>query len=226
MLGMSNVGEDKYNGSWSVLGLEGNKLKLISTGCVAENICLGNEDDGCYKFDENGDYTGVNPEIVDLNGDGDLEFEKSIWSYTHSVETLDTIARESTGIDSARCIRRDDFLSLDGFGLSSPEYYRESWFFDDPYIMYSDHLGKHSSDGDVQFFVNMSDLLSENVVRWNVVEISKDHPANTFEVIEPPHDLTGRSIYEECGCDAYGMWLADPYPKAAMRLRLCVFWTP
>ena len=111
-----------YKGDWQVLGLEGGKLKLVSTGNVNSNsVTLGKTDKNVYKTNAEGnlilDGEGnkiLKDEIVDLNGDGNYDFEKAAWSYAHAVDTLDEVAQKATKIESARSITIDDIYGIIG----------------------------------------------------------------------------------------------------------------
>lgn len=104
-----------YKGTWTVIGVEGDKLKLVSTENVSSNVKLGEEDPNVYKKDAEGNITTeLKDEIVDLNGDEDLEFEKAVWSYTHAVNTLNEEAKKATGITSAESITIEDIYDIIG----------------------------------------------------------------------------------------------------------------
>lgn len=100
----------KYEGSWQIIGIENDKLKLVSTDNVANQI-LGYEEEIFNEKDENG-----NPKIniVDTTGDGDTTFEKSAYSYAYAEETLNKKALTATGIKTARSITLDDIYSIIG----------------------------------------------------------------------------------------------------------------
>lgn len=104
-----------YTGTWTVIGAEGDKLKLVSTANVSNNVSLGKTDQNVYKKDAEGNITTeLKDEIVDLNGDEDLEFEKAVWSYTHAVNTLNEEAKKATGITSAESITIEDIYDIIG----------------------------------------------------------------------------------------------------------------
>ena len=110
-----------YTGTWTVIGVEGDKLKLVSTTNVSSSVILGKADKNVYKTDEAGnsilDGEGnkiLKDEIVDLNGDEDLEFEKAVWSYAHAVNTLNEEAKKATGIISAESITIEDIYDIIG----------------------------------------------------------------------------------------------------------------
>ena len=105
-----------YKGTWTVIGVEGDKLKLLSTGNVTDDVVpLGNIDENVYEKDSEGKITNnLKSEIVDLNGDEDLEFEKAVWSYLHAVDTLNSVAKEATGIPSAESITIEDIYNIIG----------------------------------------------------------------------------------------------------------------
>ena len=110
-----------YTGTWTVIGVEGDKLKLVSTTNVSSSVILGKADKNVYKTDEAGnsilDGEGnkiLKDEIVDLNGDEDLEFEKAVWSYAHAVNTLNEEAKKATGIISAESTTIEDIYDIIG----------------------------------------------------------------------------------------------------------------
>lgn len=100
----------KYEGSWQIIGIENDKLKLVSTDNVANQI-LGYEEEIFNEKDENG-----NPKIniVDTNGDGETTLEKSAYSYAYAEETLNKKALTATGIKTARSITLDDIYNIIG----------------------------------------------------------------------------------------------------------------
>ena len=85
-----------YTGTWTVLGAENGKLKLVSTTNVVENVILGKED------------PKVPAELEEIYKEENLDLEKAIWSYLHVTETLDKYAKTATGITSARSINIED----------------------------------------------------------------------------------------------------------------------
>ena len=105
-----------YKGTWTVIGVEGDKLKLVSTTNVNNsNVALGKTDQNVYKKDAEGNITTeLKDEIEDLNGDEDLEFEKAVWSYANAVNTLNEEAKKATGITSAESITIEDIYDIIG----------------------------------------------------------------------------------------------------------------
>ena len=105
----------KYLGTWTVIGVEGDKLKLVSTENVISYVTLGKDDPNVYKKDTEGNVTTeLKDEIVDLNGDENLEFEKAVWSYANAVNTLNEEAKKATGIASAESITIEDIYDIIG----------------------------------------------------------------------------------------------------------------
>ena len=90
-----------YTGTWTILGVENGRLKLVTTTDVTTNyVILGKEDSNAP--------TDLK-EILDREGEEtNLNLEKAIWSYQHAVETLDGHAKTATGITSARSIKIED----------------------------------------------------------------------------------------------------------------------
>lgn len=96
-------GEQKeYNGTWTVLGVEDGRLKLVSTSNVVENVILGYEDNKAKE---------ANPLVDGQQLTDAIKFQRSIWSYQHVKETLDEYAQQETGIKGARCITIEDLES-------------------------------------------------------------------------------------------------------------------
>ena len=81
-----------YKGTWTVIGMEGDKLKLVSTSNVSK-YSLGYAD----------------PKAIGIN-----DSEKAIWSYMNAETTLDTVTQDITGIESARSINLDDLYGIIG----------------------------------------------------------------------------------------------------------------
>ena len=103
-----------YTGTWTVIGAEGDKLKLVSTTNVS-SVSLGYTDQNVYKKDAEGNITTeLKDEIVDLDGDGYLTVEKAVWSYAHAVNTLNEEAKKATGITSAESITIEDIYDIIG----------------------------------------------------------------------------------------------------------------
>ena len=87
-----------YAGDWQVIGLEGDKLKLVSVNNVKENVELGKTDKDVYIKNEAGNpTTKLIDEIEDLNGDENYDLEIAMWSYEHAEEKLKRIVKETTG---------------------------------------------------------------------------------------------------------------------------------
>ena len=91
---LKSLGETggRYKGTWTVIGTENGKTKLVSTSPVT-SYTLGYEDQ---------------------NATGADNLEKSIWSYKNAENTLNTAAKEATGISSARSVNIGDIESLAG----------------------------------------------------------------------------------------------------------------
>ena len=107
-----------YTGTWTVIGVEDGKLKLVSSKCVKYGVEVGQFDSGVFVKDENGIITTtVKPEIIEIYNfkeDDGLKLEKAIWSYQHAVETLNGHAKTATGIESARSIKVEDIYDIIG----------------------------------------------------------------------------------------------------------------
>ena len=113
-----------YEGTWTVLGTEHGKLKLVSTTDVASSITLGLNDPEVYVKDKDGNITTtLKPEIVEVydkeGEETNLELEKAIWSYQHSVETLNEHAKTATGIESARSITIEDLEAKEVLNITN-----------------------------------------------------------------------------------------------------------
>ena len=58
--------KSSYTGTWTILGVENGRLKLVSTTNVGSSVKLGKEDPEVYVKDENGNpTTTLKPEIVE-----------------------------------------------------------------------------------------------------------------------------------------------------------------
>ena len=88
--------QSAYTGTWTILGIKNEKLKLVSTSEVV-NCELGGHDLKAIQGLPNG-----------------TEYDRSIWSYKNAVNTLDTAAKEATGISSARSIKIEDIYEILG----------------------------------------------------------------------------------------------------------------
>ena len=117
--------KSSYTGTWTILGVENGRLKLVSTTNVTSyNVKLGEEDPEVYVKDEDGNpTTTLKPEIIEIfdkaGKETSLDVEKAIWSYQHVVETLDGHARTSTGIISARSITIEDLEAEDVLNITN-----------------------------------------------------------------------------------------------------------
>ena len=104
-----------YKKTWTVIGVEGDKLKLVSTEDVSGSVFLGTKDPNVYKKDAEGNITTkLKDEIVNLNGVRNLEFKKAVWSYANAVNTLNEEAKKATGIPSAESITIEDIYDIIG----------------------------------------------------------------------------------------------------------------
>ena len=112
-----------YNGSWTVIGEENGKTKLISTTPIA-SYTLGYADPMAI-------------EAISIEGEEPTKSEKlerAIWSYKNAVSTLNKVAKEATGIDSARCINVEDIEKLVGinnFLLYENDSTKDRFYFND-----------------------------------------------------------------------------------------------
>ena len=108
--------EGKYNGNWVVIGVEGDKIKLVSEENVASSVKLGKTDDNAYEKDAQGNVTTtIKSEIKDYNSDGEVgEYDIAVWSYANAVKKLNDKAKEGTGIESARSIKVEDIYDIIG----------------------------------------------------------------------------------------------------------------
>ena len=118
------IEESEYTGTygsktgetWTVIGVEGDKIKLVSTQDVASSVKLGKTDDNAYEKDENGNVTTtIKSEIQDYNSDGEVgEYDIAVWSYANAVKKLNEKAKIATGIESARSIKVEDIYDIIG----------------------------------------------------------------------------------------------------------------
>ena len=93
-----------YKGTWTVIGVEEDKLKLVSTDSV-ETARLGCMDPGAIAK-----ITVANEDSITA----EKKAERSIWSYINAITTLNTKAQEGTGIASARSIALEDIYEIIG----------------------------------------------------------------------------------------------------------------
>ena len=105
-----------YRGTWTVIGVEGDKIKLVSRDNVASSIKLGKTDDNAYEKDAQGNVTTtIKSEIQDYNSDGEVgEYDIAVWSYANAVKKLNEKAKIATGIESARSIKVEDIYDIIG----------------------------------------------------------------------------------------------------------------
>ena len=151
----------KYNGKWTVIGVENNKLKLVSSANIGGNVLLGKNDTNAINA------ANETLQNTDLNNDGIIENanidsntseisnqEKSIWSYNHAVETLDYEAQSRTGIPTARSIRINDIESILNIQDSNKgEEYNKIYvyyFNSTKNKIYSKTFPAGTSDGDIK----------------------------------------------------------------------------
>lgn len=100
-----------YTGTWTILGVENGRLKLVSTTNVGSYVTLGKTDPNAPADLE---------EIFDIAGEEtSLDVEKAIWSYKNAVNTLNTAAQTATGIASARSITIEDLEAEDVLNITN-----------------------------------------------------------------------------------------------------------
>ena len=132
-LGIEDI---KYKGKWQVIGVEEDKIKLVSEGSVKLYNKLGYDDPIVYKKDVDGTVINeVIDEITDTNGDGTIgDLEKAAYSYAHAVETLNKVASNATGIEGARSVTIEDIYGIIGENsVYKGSYYgrRNKYYCDD-----------------------------------------------------------------------------------------------
>ena len=94
-LGIEDI---KYEGEWEVIGVEDDKIKLVSASNVTNTAYYLGYDDS---------------EAKEAVADED-NLKRAIYSYTHVVDTLNKVARESTGIKGARSVTIEDIYGIIG----------------------------------------------------------------------------------------------------------------
>ena len=95
-----------YTGTWTILGVEKGKLKLVTTANAGGNVTLGKNDPKAPAYSDL-------EEIFDKAGETtSKDVEKAIWSYQHAEETLNNYAKERTGIASAISITIEDIEEI------------------------------------------------------------------------------------------------------------------
>jgi len=106
MLGESNS-TGTYNGTWTKIGEEDGKMKLVSTSNVT-SYTIGYEDPKAIK---------AIPAVDESAATETEKHKRSIWSYRNAIygeETLNTAVKEATGITSARSIKIEDIYNIIG----------------------------------------------------------------------------------------------------------------
>ena len=129
-----------YQGDWQVIGLEGTKLKLVTTTAVGDSVWLGYEDPRAK----------VAIPAVDESAPTDAEkYKRSIWSFQNAINTLNDVAQKGTGIESARSIKQEDIYGILGEeNINKGENYGVLWryYFNNEYV-YSQHKIGIDEDG-------------------------------------------------------------------------------
>ena len=114
-----------YTGTWTAIGIENNKIKLISTENVMEELILG--------YGDTGKASSKSLEETTF-GESEEQLERAVWSYNNVKKTLNTAARRETGIKTARSVTIEDIEELlkiedinkpDDYGKSYKYYYPE-----------------------------------------------------------------------------------------------------
>ena len=119
------IEESEYTGTygsktgetWTVIGVEGDKIKLVSTKDVASSVTLGKTDDNAYEKDAEGNVTTtIKSEIQDYNSDETIgEYDIAVWSYANAVKKLNEKAKTATkGIPGVRSIKIEDIYDIIG----------------------------------------------------------------------------------------------------------------
>ena len=93
-----------YKGTWTVIGVEEDKLKLVSTETVG-SVGLGYDDPGAVASVTVEDENSITTEE---------KLERCIWSYKNAITTLNTKTQKATGIVSARSIALEDIYEIIG----------------------------------------------------------------------------------------------------------------
>ena len=141
-----------YQGDWQVIGLEGAKLKLVTTENVANSIYIGYADPGAKAAIPAVDESALTDEE---------RYQRAIWSYKNAVDTLNKAAQNGTGIKSARSIKIEDI-----YGIIGEENVDKStshgtygtvfrYYFSEGYVYYQSKTGV-DSEGDETWTVGKS----------------------------------------------------------------------
>ena len=93
----------KYNGTWTVIGMENNKIKLVSTSNLEEYFNLGYPDTRAKE---------ANPAVNESSLTNAEKLKRAIWSFNNAVATLNSEAKFQTGIESARSINIEDIYKI------------------------------------------------------------------------------------------------------------------
>ena len=186
--------QGKYNGNWVVIGVEGDKIKLVSEGNVGSDVTLGKTDPNAYEKDAQGNpTTTIKSEIKDYNSDDTIgEFDIAVWSYAHAVETLNNAAKTATGIESARSIKIEDIYDIIGeenvtkgtnHGKMFKYYFNGTTVYSQNKATASDEYDEtsaYNTNKDTQVFVKYPDNIEENPV-GQIIQI---HSGDTDASVE------------------------------------------
>lgn len=114
---------DKYTGDWVVIGVEADKLKLMSAENVGSDIVLGYNDPGAIAAKK--------AQNEDAPTDAE-KLERAVWSYNNVDKTLKDAVKTSTGIESAVSVTLEDLeklLDIKDSDKSKKSYYGDKFRF-------------------------------------------------------------------------------------------------
>ena len=98
-LGIEDI---KYTENWEVIGVEDDKIKLVSTGNVT-SYTLGYRDPEAKAAVAAVDEKSLTEEE---------KLKRGIYSYVHAVDTLNKVASNATGITDARSVTIEDIYEI------------------------------------------------------------------------------------------------------------------
>ena len=157
-----------YTGDWTVIGLDGDKLKLVSNS----EFYAG--DDG-YSHNP---VLGYNSDAANEALPDGTDEEKDIWSYANSITVLNNIAKESTGIENARSITLQDVEEL--FEITDEQKSTNYGVYGREYTYYysGDNSEYDSDNGYVEYLDDNGNTVREGK-HWNKLLTENGNIINT-----------------------------------------------
>lgn len=202
-LGITNY-TGEYKGTWTVIGREDGKTKLVSTRDVAE-YTLGYEDPRAINAIP---IKGTTPTDTE-------KFERAIWSYKNAVNTLHTVAKETTGIPSANSITIEDIYDIIGEENvnKGDEYGREYNYYYEDGKVYSKYITGTDAEGNPTWSTpSNTNYASQSFVddKGNTVVIDSAGDNIPLTEIDYFYTLTDAQRTAVGSLASGGYWLASP----------------